>query len=212
MSDEKKNMADKAKKAAVIAATGASVVVGSLYASPDELINPKPLTMMEPANNEGIEETDVENQKKSLGQILKNWLNSLPVWLRVSVGLPLWFIGWILITVVRSIYLKTNFVYLLIAGLILFVILVLVGKIMFPRIPFKQFVNKYTITTLLITVGVLALCDYIFPQMWDEYEKYSRYVVLATVTICIACTIAQYYQRYYDTKLVVSDDKYTFEN
>ena len=53
MSEEKKNMADKAKKAAVIAATGASVVVGSLYASPDELINPKPLTMMEPANNEG---------------------------------------------------------------------------------------------------------------------------------------------------------------
>lgn len=212
MSEEKKKTGEKARKAAVIAATGASVVVGSLYATPDELINPKPLTMMDPASNEELDETDVENQKKSIGQIIKNWLNSLPVWLRVSVGLPLWFIGWILITVARSIFLKTNFVYLLIAGIILFIVLVLVGKIMFPRIPFKEFVNKYTIGTLLVTIGVLALCDYIFPQIWDEYEKYSRYVLFATITISMVCAVAQYYQRYYDTKLVVSDDHYTFEN
>ncbi len=212
MSEQTKKMSDKAKKAVVVAATGASVVVGSLYASPDEIINPKPLTMMDPASNDSFDETDVENQKKSISLLLKQWLNSLPIWLRVSVGLPLWFVGWILITVARSIFLKTNFVYLLIAGLVLFIILVLVGKIMFPRIPLGKFVNRYTIITLLVTVGILALGDYIFPQIWDEYETYNRYIVLVTIVICVGCTIAQYYSQFYETKLVVSDDNYTFES
>ena len=212
MKEETRKVVKNAEKAAVIAATGASVVVGSMYATPDELMHPKPLVMIDPASNDTIDETDVENQKKTLTQMIKQWLSSLPEWVRVTIGLPLWFIGWIIITVCRSIYLKTNFVWLLIAGIVLFVVLTLVGKIMFPKIPLKKFVNKYTVSILLITVTFMTICDYIFPKLWDEYETYSRYVVLFTVTISVACAISQYHHEFYSTQLVVSDDNYTFEN
>ena len=71
-------------------------------------MHPKPLVMMDPASNDTIDETDVENQKKTLTQMIKQWLSSLPEWVRVTIGLPLWFIGWIIITVCRSIYLTSS--------------------------------------------------------------------------------------------------------
>ncbi|MBE6940649.1 MAG: hypothetical protein E7457_07535, partial [Ruminococcaceae bacterium] len=87
----------KAAAAAMAAVAAAGMVTGSVIDSPVELIGPT----VPVADLQLTEEEDAaiqEERQKSLFAGIRAWILGLPAAVRILVGIPLWGIGWILLT------------------------------------------------------------------------------------------------------------------
>ena len=204
----------KAIKAAVAATASASLLVGSSYASPDELIHPKPL--IEKLDNEDNQDEAVKGHVKFTVRF-KRWFSSLPMWIRITAGLPLWALGSFLIFVASSLWariispaLSMALMIALIGGILL-ATLVMLGKMMLPNIPLKKFFNRKAVITVLEGIGVYLLIDNTFPRFWPEYHEYSRQILITTFIITIICGLYQYWHDLHETKLVITSGDLSFE-
>ncbi len=205
----------KAAKAAIAATTGASLMVGGMYDSADELLNPKP-QVIDNAHVQSL--VDVEQiDDKSVKSRLKRWISSLPVWVRATIVVPLWALGFIFIGVAYAV-IKTYFSPFITAiamiglfSVILLLVTAFMGKTMLPNVPLKKFFNKRVMITVVSGVAGFILIDNVFSQIWEDYGSYSRLILFITLSITLITGLVQNYLNLKQTKLVITTNDGIYE-
>ena len=146
MEKDVKEIKKKAAKAVIAASTASSVIVGGLYSSPDDLLHPKPVVY----NIDEDEDFYDEHVRKepTLRDRLRNYINNLPFVIRALIVLPMWRIGFVIISLTSNLWrlvvspiLAHRSVWVIIAFVML-ASFVAFGKIMYPKLKARQFINK----------------------------------------------------------------------
>lgn len=140
----------------------------------------------------------------SLGPVrsaLRSAILKLPVWLRALFGVPLWCVGWLLITSASALWsavlspvLGAASGWLLAGGLILLTSAATV-KAVFPDLPLKKILNKRTLLTVLVGIMLLALIDTVMPFFWDRYEKIALLVKILGSSAVLALVLFPFFRR-----------------
>ncbi len=166
---------------AAVAAT-ASLAVGGLFSSPADLLSqqaPTPVVLELTSDDAGEEPSGTEEEKQRGGvrTACRNWVQSLPLGVRALVGVPLWTVGWLLLSALSLLW--TGLLspvaggiagWLCLAALLLGV-LTLTAKAMFPHMPLKKILNRRSVAGVLIGTALLAAADRLLPLVWDEYSR-----------------------------------------
>jgi len=216
--EEKKKNRRKRRTAAtaVAAVTSAGVVMGGLFSSPDDLMNgadgddaPIPLadTVTPDAGGAGDDDLDddagdTEDENRRRGGLrarARQWVRQWPAGVRALVGVPLWALGWLVITLATAAW---NGVFSPLFGTVLGWVLTaaallgafaLTGKAMFPDLPLKKILTRQNFLALLIGTAALGIVNAVVPLFWDGYGKIAGLVralgsaaLLGTVTALFA--------------------------
>ena len=189
----------RAAAAAVTAVASAGVLVGGLFATPADLLQngdaPVRTSVTDVADNAGGETAAAEKKRESgLRAKLRQAILRLPVGVRALVGVPLWCVGWIVLTglgtlwsAVLSPVAGTLAGWLCLAA-VLIGVFALTAKAMFPDLPMKKILCKRNVLGIVIGVCVLGLADTLLPHVWDGYERFADAVRLtgSFLTVLIA--------------------------
>lgn len=174
------------RAAAAVAASVASagIVVGGLFSYPGELMGQDavgPAVVAVPLTDDGAAGDDggdaaqaPEEKRRGVRDRLRLWLLRLPPWLRASVGVPLWGLGWLLITVASALWtpllspvLGAALKFLCVAALLVAVLCVSL-KAAFPQLRLRDVVNRRSVSTVLLGLALVAVAgvalDIFYPQ------------------------------------------------
>lgn len=194
--EEKEGLKRRAALGALAVLTSAGVLVGGLFHSPDAILAPEQslepvqISQNEDEDPEGPEDEDQTREelssggeeKLSLDQRLRRGILRLPYGLRLLVILPLWALGWLLITGATALWsgvLSPALGQILTWALLLLALAAAFGlavKTAFPDLPWKKIFNRRSLTGLLLAAGLLALADLLLPLFWQDYPRISAWV------------------------------------
>lgn len=205
------NSKRRAAATAVAAVTSAGVVVGGAFPAPQDLLRdddggqaPAPITEMlyndaaiddVDDTDDDTEDEDEERRRSSPGSRIRAWTMGLPLAVRAGVGVPLWCVGWLVLTGLSAVWsvllspLLGTVAGWVATALVLLAVFVLTVKAAFPGLPLKKIVNKRTFLGLLLGTAAIALADAVLPLFLDNYGRIAALVralasagLLGTVT------------------------------
>lgn len=198
----------KAKKAAaktaVTLTASAGILLGGLFPAPSDLLHGDsalsdalaPASVIEMQVNDTMDDLDpdtdsdetCETEEKKRGSwkaALRAWILHLPFAVRVGICLPLWCIGWVLLTLLSSLWsvvlsplISTALGWIAMAAMILLCCLGIV-KTAFPQLPVRKILNRKTICFALLGVVVCAGADLVLSDTWSGYETIRSYLRFA---------------------------------
>jgi hypothetical protein len=194
----KKKVKRQVTAAAVTAAASASVLVGGLFAAPADLLadadstQPAAVTELIDDDDDGCMESE-EKRRGGVRARLRRWILSLPVAVRALAGVPLWCVGWVLLTGV-SVLFPAIFTpaagavagWLCLAAMLL-AVYVLTAKAVFPQLPLKKILNRRSALGIAAATALLGIADAVAPTVWPEYARFESAVRL-TGSFVIALT------------------------
>ena len=192
MKDSKKM---KAAKAAAVTAAAAGIVTGALFDTPADLL---PELTSDAAVEETVEDSGTpQDKKRTPGDRARAWVLGLPAAVRMLVGLPLWCIGWVLMTGVSALVGTAAIpVERVISWLCLSVILLAVFgfsvKSAFPQLQVREILRGRNVFFLTVTALILGLADLAIPTVWTGYGIRTQIVwrLGATCVLLFVCTTA----------------------
>ncbi len=195
-----KRRSRRAAATAVAAVTAGGVVMGGLFSSPDELMNgpdgdDAPVPVIDTAVPDGgaaggddldDEDTgdgeDEDRRRGGLRSRARQWIWQLPASVRALVGVPLWALGWLILTGASALWggvLSPVFGTVLgwaLTAAVLLGAFALTAKAMFPDLPLKKILNRRNFLGLLFGTAILALAEAVVPLFWDGYGKIAQLV------------------------------------
>jgi len=184
----------KAAAAAVAVVAAAGMVTGSVIESPAELLeDPAPIADVQ--QTEDDDAVVAEKRQKGVAAKIRTWILQLPAAVRMLVGVPLWGLGWVLLTAVSTLWMgvAAPVVSKLLGWLCLAVVLLAVFaasvKAAFPELRLKQIFRLRNLILLLGVTAVLAMADMALPTVWEGYDLISQTVwrVGATCLLAVVC-------------------------
>ena len=214
MSNKNEEIKKKVKNTVIATTTAASVVVGGLYSNPSEIINPKPVVMQ---LDENFDE-QIEVREKTPSDKIKDIISGMPLAVRVGVGIPLWIVGWIIITLIRQAVIPNIQIILVcvLIGLLFAGTAVAIGKMINPDVSWKRFLNKKTLIMICLTVLLAGALYYFIPKVMPENVQYLHQIVIAMCSISLACVSAQLIHDFKSMEpyriIAVTDDNLTIES
>ncbi len=200
--DEEKKKKKKHRRAAttaVAAVTSASVVMGGMFTSADEVLNGNTddggsaVTVTDTYTPDAAGGDDIDDdaeagdeeegsRRRGLRARARQWVWRLPYGVRAVIGVPLWALGWLIITGCTALWtgvlspLFGTVLGWIVTAAVLLGAFALTGKALFPDLPLKKIVNKRNFLALLIGTAVLAVADNVAPLFWDGYAKIADVV------------------------------------
>lgn len=185
---QQQELEKKIKKGLIAGLTSASVLVGSTFDSPQDIIN-NPTNHTKPVVEQYYDQDDQKQESNSkhdeLKEKLKKLIYKIPINIRVYICIPLWFLGTAILTLL-DVLLKVVIVPLahVIINFALHVLLLVAAvgicvKLLFPDLPWSKIFNKRTILLILLGSLILSVCDIIMPIFWDKYLFYRNVSKLA---------------------------------
>ena len=196
MKDSKKVKAAKAA-AVTIAATG--VVTGALFDSPTDLV---PELGQDATVEEVLEDDDggvTDEKQKRWGPVdrVREWVLSLPEAVRMLVGLPLWAVGWVLMTGVSALLGTAatpveRVVSWICLSAILLTVFTFSVKTAFPEVPVKELLRGRNVVFISSMALILGLADLALPTVWTNYDFRTQLVwrIGATCLLLFTCSMA----------------------
>lgn len=191
-------MSKKQKAAAAVAAVvaAAGMVTGSVIDSPTELIEPTGAVV----DIQMTEEEDTaaqEKRQKSLFAGIRTWILGLPAAVRMLVGVPLWGLGWVLLTALSTFWMgvAAPVTAKLLGWLCLAVVLLAVFaasvKAAFPALRLKQIFRVGNLLFMLGVTVLLAAADMALPTVWEGYGTVMQIVwrIGAACLLAVACVL-----------------------
>ena len=197
LDDKLKKVKKKVVGGATAAGLGASVLLGGMFESPEELMQktsesypqPSPIVMTVDLDEEDTDEDNdgeetTEEEKIGLFAKIKKKILELPAGIRAIVGVPLWAIGWVIIHVLSIAWeavLAPVLGFLLkwvLAGLALVGVFAAAMKCAFPHLPLKKILRPKNILFLVLGTVILGVLDKVIPLFWEEYTGYRFLVML----------------------------------
>ena len=166
----------KAAIAAVTTAAAAGLVTGTLFDSPADLMGePEPAAVVETLEkrDSGTVET-----LKPLSR-LRQWILGLPAAVRMLVGVPLWLLGWILLSALSLLWggmapLTGRLLNWLCLALVLTAVFAAAVKAAFPKLSLRRILRPGTLAAILAVTLVLGLADMALPTVWRDYDPASQ--------------------------------------
>ena len=192
------NKRKKAAVAAVTTAAAAGMVTGTLFDTPAELMNtPEPDAVVEVLSDDGDGAGAEETRRGIPASRLKNWIWSLPTAVRLLVGVPLWALGWVLLSALSLLWggaapvVERLFSWLCLSLVLLAVFAVSV-KAALPDLPLKRILRPGNVVFILAAALVLGLADLVLPTVWQGYDTRTQLVwrVGATCLLAFVCCAA----------------------
>ena len=184
----------KKRTAAAVAASVASagIVVGGLFSSPSELmgtdagVTPLVQTMAADDGVIGDDGDDAalapEEKRRGARAQLRQWIMHLPPWLRASVGVPLWGLGWLLISSFTALWgavlsptLGAAVKFFCVAALVLAVLCVSL-KAAFPQLRLKDILNKRSVFTVVLGLALVGVAGVALDIFYPEGESVRELV------------------------------------
>ncbi|MBQ3295020.1 MAG: hypothetical protein IJH00_00830 [Erysipelotrichaceae bacterium] len=173
-----------------------SVILGGLFDSAQELKQEYPKTPK--AVIESIEDYSEDNLEEnervdSFKEKLKKMIYRIPVKVRICFLVPLWALGTVIIALAELAFktLIAPFAHIilgfLLQTLILFAVIGICIKILFPDLPWSKIFNKKTFLIVIIGSLFMSACDYVVPKFWKDYTLYRNIskFVLGLIVILI---------------------------
>jgi len=204
----------KNKGAAATAATvaAAGVLIGGAFETPADILKnddaalaPPPIVETLTAETEpdggddGDETVADEQEEKRKGGVrerTREFVLRLPLALRACVALPLWGVGWAIISLAALLW--TGVVspvggailkWVLLALVILSAIMITV-KTVFPKTPIKKILNKYTLLWVLGGSTLLCAADVALQYFCPEAPRlYDIFRLAASLSLLIAALV-----------------------
>ena len=195
-------MGKKKKAAAAVAVTTAAVagmVTGAVFENPPDLMqDPNPIVSVQQTSDDDGDAAASEERQKGPAARIREWVLRLPAAVRMLVGVPLWALGWVLLTGLSTLWASAlrPVVSRLLGWLCLAVILVAVFaasvKAAFPELPLRKILRPRNVVFLLTVTAILALADLALPTVWEGYDLITQTVwrVGATCLLAFACCAA----------------------
>lgn len=200
---KKEKWKQKAAVGAVCAATSAAVLVGGLFDDPaDLLMDGTDAITIEAHCDDGAEQgSESKNRRKSS---LRHAFQALPLTVRALVGVPLWGVGWCLLSALGLLWqslltpLGGKILGWLLTAVLALGVIALTAKAMFPHVPLRKLLSRRMI--LLITSGVLlcGILDTLLPLIWDKYPSISlvlRLCISAAAVLCAVLSLCKLHSR-----------------
>lgn len=191
----KDNKKMKAAKVAAVTVAAAGVVTGTLFDSPADLVS----DMGEDAVVEETLDDSGTPQEKKRGPAdrLRIWILELPAAVRMLVGVPLWAVGWVLMTGVSALVgtaaapLERLVSWLCLSAVLLTVFAFSV-KSSFPEVPVRQILRGRNVVFISIMALILGMADLALPTVWAGYDARTQLVwrIGATCLLVFVCGMA----------------------
>lgn len=198
----------KAKRAAIAVTMMAAVLVGSLFSGPDEIsggsaqqiLNPEPIVLdigSVDAEIDDEEPAPEEAKKSGIKARLRAAILAMPKWLRVTIMVPLWALGYglmflgsflfdLIVTPIGS-FLASAL--LGIAALIgLFAV---TAKLLFPDMPLSKILSKRNLLILIGAGVALSIADVVAPRFYSGYPAVAAAVKLAAALLVTNLLLAR---------------------
>lgn len=160
------------RSAAITATAAASLALGSLFDSPDALLNTDDASDPETAIVSVGKVLSVGQSAAALSvpERVRAWLLRMPTVVRAVVLLPLWLAGnvgiaaltagWRALTPFLPAMLR-----ILLNTILLFGIVLLAYKLLFPKRRVRELFRKRNLVPLLVAVGIVAVGDALLPVL-----------------------------------------------
>ena len=143
----------------------------------------------------------VSAKPDSVREAIRKAILKLPAGVRALVGVPLWCVGWVLLSSASALWsavlspvLGALAGWILAAGLILLTAAITV-KAVFPDLPLKKILNKRTLLGTLLGVAVLALADAVLPFFWEDYEKFALLVKILGSSAVLTAVLIPFFRK-----------------
>lgn len=179
----------RATASAVAGATVLGIVLGSTFDSPAELLE-RELLSSRPAvtdvlisdsadDDSGDDDAALagEEKKKNLRARFKEQVMAMPYYVRACVGLPLWCLGWLILSAAGHLWepvlspLLSVLVNALCVGGIVAAALISTVKTAFPEMPIKKILNRRSLSTVFIGALLFGIAGALMQLFWPEYER-----------------------------------------
>jgi len=190
----------KAAAAAMAAAAVVGVATGTVFESPADLMqDPEAIVLQQTEEEDGF--ATEERQKKPVGRI-RGWVLGLPSAVRMLVGVPLWAIGWVVMTGLSTFFagamtpVAARLLGWLCLALILVVVYALSVKAAFPKLPFRKILRGPSLLFLLGLTALLALADLALPSAWQGDDRLTQWVWRIGATCLLAASCCSVWERY----------------
>lgn len=214
---KKKTRHGKAVASAVAAVTAAGVMVGSSFASPQEILEdgPEPIvqTLAMDAQNDmdadgggtdsGDEELgEEEEEKRGVRASVRKLVRSAPAEVRALVVLPLWALGTLAIALGNAMWSAVlspvasailSWAGLAVLAALMFALAV---KTVFPDLPLKKILNKRSLLTIASLCLLFGVLDALLPFFWEDYQKLSNILKVVGSLICTGVPVAFFLRRH----------------
>lgn len=192
------NKRKKAAMAAVTTAAAAGMVTGALFDTPAELMNaPEPDAVVEVLSDDGDGTGAEETRRSAPASRVKNWIWSLPAAVRLLVGVPLWALGWVLLSALSLLWggaapVVERLLSWLCLSLVLLAVFAVSVKAALPDLPLKEILRPGNVVFILGTALLLGLADLVLPTVWQGYDARTQLVwrVGATCLLAFVCCTA----------------------
>lgn len=200
---EKKLDLKKAGKAAAHTAAGAalagSLFLGSLFSAPSDLVKPEeiapPPAIVQVEETPSAEEeltvfSEDVFEKRTWKDKLREALQKLPLAVRILLLTPMWAVGY---GIIWGVSLLAGLISLPIIGpIIKFIIglavvfgLLLLGlKALFPKTPLKKLLTKRNLATLLACSGLIALAGALGGVFWSGKPHITALIDICAAALC----------------------------
>ena len=171
---------EKAAAAAVTVAAAAGMVTGTLFDTPVDLLA-EPDAVVETVQADDEDAGAPVEKQRGLTARLRAWVLRLPAAVRMLVGVPLWCLGWVLLTGLSTLWAGaaaplSRLLNWLCLALILLAVFGAAVKSAFPALPLKTIFRPRNVLFLLGMTLLLALADMALPTVWEGYDAVSRTV------------------------------------
>lgn len=192
------NKRKKAAVAAVTTAAAAGMVTGALFDTPAELMNaPEPDAVVEVLSDDGDGTGAEETRRSAPASRVKNWIWSLPAAVRLLVGVPLWALGWVLLSALSLLWggaapVVERLLSWLCLSLVLLAVFAVSVKAALPDLPLREILRPRNVAFILGTALLLGLADLVLPTVWQGYDARTQLVwrVGATCLLAFVCFAA----------------------
>lgn len=182
-----------AAAAALTALAAAGMVTNAVVEQPLDLMTDTPFA----AEEEG-ETTAREEKRGGPAARLRDWILSWHPAVRMLVALPLWCVGWVIMTAVSTFFagaatpLAARLLGWLCLALVLLVVYTVSVKAAYPKLSVRRLLRPGTILLILSVTLVLAAADLALPAVWEGYDAVSQTVwrIGATCLLVVCCGAA----------------------
>ncbi len=186
------NKRKKAAVAAVTTAAAAGMVTGALFDTPAELMSaPEPDAVVEGLSDDGDGAGAEETRRSTPASRVKNWIWSLPAAVRLLVGVPLWALGWVLLSALSLLWggaapVVERLLSWLCLSLVLLAVFAASVKAALPDLPLKKLLRPGNVAFILAAALALGLADLALPTVWRGYDARTQLVWRAGATCLLA--------------------------
>ena len=208
----------RAAAAGVAVVASASLVVGGLFNSPSALLEDQDLLPavvyndndsddLDSSGDDGVSDedegsgVDEEEAVSGVRAGLRQRILQLPYAVRLLVILPLWALGFGILSAATALWsavlspvLAKALGWLCLLGALVGAFL-LAGKSIFPDLPIRKILNKRSLIGLILGAVLLGTADLVAPLVWVDYVRIEAIVRICGVGLVLAGTTIAFVRR-----------------